>query len=96
MSVIRRATFHDLAPDDRVKMHNKRHGTSMSQAVIPSILVQQGTAQWQRRLVRSRSPIELGVLAGLDLADCRVLADGAPDLLLELASGDVIAEEGVV
>lgn len=53
-------------------------------------------AKHHRHLVRSRSPIELGVLASLDLVDSRVTADGTPDLLLELAGGDVIAEEGVV
>lgn len=41
-------------------------------------------------------PIEVRTLARLDLADRRVFADRTPDLLLELAGGDIIAEEGVV
>lgn len=61
-----------------------------------SLRHQQLAAQQHRHLVSGSSPVELGILARLDLADSRVAADRAPDLLLELAGGDVIAEEGVV
>jgi hypothetical protein len=38
----------------------------------------------------------MDVLARLDLADSRVTTHRAPDLFLELAGSDVVAEEGVV
>jgi hypothetical protein len=41
-------------------------------------------------------PIEMDVLARLDLAESRVTTHRAPDLFLELAGGDVVAEERVV
>jgi hypothetical protein len=41
-------------------------------------------------------PIELDIRARLHLANSRITAHGAPDLLLELAGRDVVAEEGVV
>jgi hypothetical protein len=42
------------------------------------------------------SPVEVDVLARGDFGDRWVLADWSPDLSLELARRNIIAEEGVV
>lgn len=48
------------------------------------------------RLLGASSPVEGDIPAGLDLADSRVVAHGAPDLLTKLTFSNIVAVRAVV
>jgi hypothetical protein len=80
--------YNASTPREVIKVHMQvRLQESIVSTIHPSARREGGLAT---------RPIEVDVLARLDFAESRVTTHRAPDLFLELAGGDVVAEEGVV